>query len=121
MCRTLIISYSFLQIQPTVSIIYKKYFVTIDKNAPDKDYVASLLVMPSEEIYHKTYETHFKNEFKCYIEVSDTIKGDNAVCKALFNKKNTLNFIYNYWIRSEMVFLRNMIKSSFSVLFLTKI
>lgn len=70
-----------------------------------KTYVEALLEMSPKEIYDKTYETNYKQEFMLHIEASNLLLNDSALCKALYYKENTLDYIYNFWLlESEIVF-----------------
>lgn len=70
-----------------------------------KTYVEALLEMSPKEIYDKTYETNYKQEFMLHIEASNLLLKDSALCKALYYKENTLDYIYNFWLlESEIVF-----------------
>lgn len=74
-------------------------------NSEYQSYVESLLKMSPKEIYDKTYETNYKQEFMFHIEASNMLEKNRTLCKALFNKENTLDFIYNFWLlESEIVF-----------------
>ena len=74
-------------------------------NSEYQSYVESLLKMSPKEIYDKTYESNYKQEFMLHIEASNSLEKDSALCKALFNKENTLDYIYNFWLlESEIVF-----------------
>ena len=74
-------------------------------NSEYQSYVESLLKMSPKEIYDKTYETNYKQEFLFHIEASNMLEKNRTLCKALFNKENTLDFIYNFWLlESEIVF-----------------
>ena len=70
-----------------------------------KTYVEALLEMSPKEIYDKTFETHMKKEFLFHIKTTNLLKKNKTLCKVLFNKENTLDFIFNYWIsKSKIVF-----------------
>lgn len=70
-----------------------------------KTYVEALLEMSPKEIYDKTYETNYKQEFMLHIEASNLLLNDSDLCKALYYKENTLDYIYNFWLlESEIVF-----------------
>lgn len=74
-------------------------------NSEYQSYVESLLKMSPKEIYDKTYETNYKQEFLFHIEASNLLLNDSALCKALYYKENTLDYIYNFWLlESEIVF-----------------
>lgn len=74
-------------------------------NEEYKTYVEALLEMSPKEIIDSTFETHMKKEFLFHIKTSNLLKKNKTLCKVLFNKEKTLDFIFNYWIsKSEIVF-----------------
>lgn len=80
-------------------------YVKLLKEKVNEEYlkfIDDLKNMSSEKIVDKAYEKVLKEDFNACVQSS---KFDNATAKALYNKKNSLDYIYNEWMKTDMTYI----------------
>lgn len=64
-------------------------------------FIDELKKLPSEMVIDKAYEKVLKEDFVACVE---GMRFDNTTAKALYQKKNTLDYIYSEWMKTDITY-----------------